>query len=92
MTNFIATLQYYFLILYWQYALIVGVLIALCSSLLINTCFKTFSFIGDGLFICVAFGQWLWRQFTVYITNFIYHDCYSYCSYFSFKGQGKILK
>lgn len=49
------------LILYWQYpfvryALIVGVLIALCSSLLgVTLVLKRFSFIGDGL-SHVAFG------------------------------------
>ena len=47
--------------LYWQfpfvrYALIVGVLIALCSSLLgVTLVLKRFSFIGDGL-SHVAFG------------------------------------
>ena len=49
------------LILYWaypfvRYALVVGVLIALCSSLLgVTLVLKRFSFIGDGL-SHVAFG------------------------------------
>ena len=49
------------LIFYWnypfvRYALIVGVLIALCSSLLgVTLVLKRFSFIGDGL-SHVAFG------------------------------------
>lgn len=56
MTNFIATLQYYFSYSFVQYALIVGVLIALCSSLLgVTLVLKRFSFIGDGL-SHVAFG------------------------------------
>ena len=55
-TNFIATLQYYFSYPFVQYALIVGVLIALCSSLLgVTLVLKRFSFIGDGL-SHVAFG------------------------------------
>ena len=62
MTNFIATLQYYFSYPFVQYALIVGVLIALCSSLLgVTLVLKRFSFIGDGL-SHVAFGTVL--QFT----------------------------
>ena len=50
------------LIFYWnypfvRYALIVGVLIALCSSLLgVTLVLKRFSFIGDGL-SHVAFGR-----------------------------------
>ena len=89
MTNFIATLQYYFSYPFVQYALIVGVLIALCSSLLgVTLVLKRFSFIGDGL-SHVAFGAMAGDGFTVYITNFIYHDCYSYCSYFSFKDGAK---
>lgn len=56
MTNFIATLQYYFSYPFVRYALIVGVLIALCSSLLgVTLVLKRFSFIGDGL-SHVAFG------------------------------------
>ena len=63
------------LILYWEYpfvryALIAGVLIAFCSSLLgVTLVLKRFSFIGDGL-SHVAFGamaiaavlqiSWLW--------------------------------
>ena len=83
MTNFIATLQYYFSYPFVQYALIVGVLIALCSSLLgVTLVLKRFSFIGDGL-SHVAFGA------MAVATNFIYHDCYSYCSYFSFKDGAK---
>ena len=51
------------LTLYWtypfvRYALVVGVLIALCSSLLgVTLVLKRFSFIGDGL-SHVAFGAW----------------------------------
>lgn len=56
MNNFISTLQYYFSYPFVQYALIVGVLIALCSSLLgVTLVLKRFSFIGDGL-SHVAFG------------------------------------
>ena len=78
MTNFIATLQYYFSYPFVQYALIVGVLIALCSSLL-----------GVTLVLKRLWGNGCGDGFTVYITNFIYHDCYSYCSYFSFKDGAK---
>ena len=50
------TLRYYFTFSFVQYALIVGVLIALCSSLLgVTLVLKRFSFIGDGL-SHVAFG------------------------------------
>ena len=63
MTNFIATLQYYFSYPFVQYALIVGVLIALCSSLLgVTLVLKRFSFIGD-VFHMLPLGQWLWRRF-----------------------------
>ncbi len=52
MTNLIESLEYPFV----RYALIVGVLIALCSSLLgVTLVLKRFSFIGDGL-SHVAFG------------------------------------
>ena len=85
MTNFIATLQYYFSYPFVQYALIVGVLIALCSSLLgVTLVLKRFSFIGDGL-SHVAFGA----MAVATVLQFIYHDCYSYCSYFSFKDGAK---
>jgi len=50
------TLQWYFTFPFVRYALIVGVLIALCSSLLgVTLVLKRFSFIGDGL-SHVAFG------------------------------------
>lgn len=50
------TLLYYFEYPFVQYALIVGVLIALCSSMLgVTLVLKRFSFIGDGL-SHVAFG------------------------------------
>ncbi len=50
------TLQYYFSYPFVRYALLVGVLIALCSSLLgVTLVLKRFSFIGDGL-SHVAFG------------------------------------
>ena len=44
------TLAFYFAYPFVRYALIVGVLIALCSSLLgVTLVLKRFSFIGDGL-------------------------------------------
>ncbi len=50
------TLVYYFQFPFVQYAMIVGLLIALCSSLLgVTLVLKRFSFIGDGL-SHVAFG------------------------------------
>ena len=55
------------LTLYWtypfvRYALVVGVLIALCSSLLgVTLVLKRFSFIGDGL-SHVALVQWRLRR------------------------------
>ena len=50
------TLRTYLQFLFVQYALIVGVLIALCSSMLgVTLVLKRFSFIGDGL-SHVAFG------------------------------------
>ena len=56
MNNIIANLQYYLQYPFVQYALIVGTLIALCSSLLgVTLVLKRFSFIGDGL-SHVAFG------------------------------------
>lgn len=56
MTELISTLQLYFGYAFVRYALIVGVLIALCSSLLgVTLVLKRFSFIGDGL-SHVAFG------------------------------------
>lgn len=52
----LATLEYYFSHPFVRYALIVGLLIALCSSLLgVTLVLKRFSFIGDGL-SHVAFG------------------------------------
>lgn len=56
MTDMISKLQYYFAFPFVTYALIVGVLIAFCSSLLgVTLVLKRFSFIGDGL-SHVAFG------------------------------------
>lgn len=56
MNNIIESLQYYLQYPFVQYALIVGTLIALCSSLLgVTLVLKRFSFIGDGL-SHVAFG------------------------------------
>lgn len=56
MSNLIDTLQHYFTFPFVRYAMIVGVLIALCSSLLgVTLVLKRFSFIGDGL-SHVAFG------------------------------------
>nr|WP_296156252.1 metal ABC transporter permease [uncultured Blautia sp.] len=56
MSNIIDTLKMYFQYPFVRYALIVGVLIALCSSLLgVTLVLKRFSFIGDGL-SHVAFG------------------------------------
>ncbi|WP_054740256.1 metal ABC transporter permease [Cellulosilyticum ruminicola] len=56
MANIIRQLQFYLTYPFVQYALIVGVLIAFCSSLLgVTLVLKRFSFIGDGL-SHVAFG------------------------------------
>ena len=56
MMEFFDKLQFYLQHSFVQYALIVGVLIALCSSLLgVTLVLKRFSFIGDGL-SHVAFG------------------------------------
>lgn len=56
MTNPMEMLAYYFTFPFVQYALIVGSLIALCSSLLgVTLVMKRFSYIGDGL-SHVAFG------------------------------------
>ncbi|MCR5123115.1 MAG: metal ABC transporter permease [Ruminococcus sp.] len=56
MTELWNTLVYYFSFPFVQYAMIVGLLIALCSSLLgVTLVLKRFSFIGDGL-SHVAFG------------------------------------
>lgn len=50
MTNILQTLQMYLAYPFVRYALIVGVLIALCSSLFgVTLVLKRFSFIGDGL-------------------------------------------
>ena len=56
MSSTISKLAYYIEFPFVQYALIVGVLIALCSSLLgVTLVLKRFSFIGDGL-SHIAFG------------------------------------
>ncbi|MBQ8966677.1 metal ABC transporter permease [Ruminococcus sp.] len=56
MSEIMDKLQYYFAYPFVRYALIVGLLIALCSSLLgVTLVLKRFSFIGDGL-SHVAFG------------------------------------
>ncbi len=56
MSNILETLVMYFQYPFVQYAMIVGLLIALCSSLLgVTLVLKRFSFIGDGL-SHVAFG------------------------------------
>ena len=56
MTEIISTLQEFFQFSFVRYAFIVGLLIALCSSLLgVTLVLKRFSFIGDGL-SHVAFG------------------------------------
>lgn len=56
MTEFIQEFQFYMSYSFVRYALIVGVLVALCSSLLgVTLVLKRFSFIGDGL-SHVAFG------------------------------------
>ena len=56
MNNMLAQLQLYFSYPFVRYALIVGILIALCSSLLgVTLVLKRYSFIGDGL-SHVAFG------------------------------------
>ena len=56
MSNLLETLSFYFSYPFVRYALLVGVLIALCSSLLgVTLVLKRFSFMGDGL-SHVAFG------------------------------------
>ena len=56
MSDIIANLQFYLQFPFVRYALIVGILIALCSSLLgVTLVLKRYSFIGDGL-SHVAFG------------------------------------
>lgn len=56
MSELLSRFQYYFSMPMVQYAMVVGVLIALCSSLLgVPLVLKRFSFIGDGL-SHVAFG------------------------------------
>ena len=56
MQDIIGNLQFYFSFPFVKYALIVGVLVALCSSLLrVTLVLKRYSFIGDGL-SHVAFG------------------------------------
>lgn len=56
MNNIITTLSFYFTYPFVRYALIVGTLIALCSSLLgVTLVLKRYSYIGDGL-SHVAFG------------------------------------
>lgn len=56
MEKFIETLSLYFTYPFVRYAMIVGVMVALCSSLLgVTLVLKRFSFIGDGL-SHVAFG------------------------------------
>ena len=56
MSDFTAKLELYFSYPFVWYALIVGLLIALCSSLLgVTLVLKRFSYIGDGL-SHVAFG------------------------------------
>lgn len=56
MNNVFVTLGYYFQFPFVRYALVVGVLIALCASLLgVTLVLKRFSYIGDGL-SHVAFG------------------------------------
>ena len=75
MSDMITTLAFYMRFPFVRYALIVGVLIALCSSLLgVTLVLKRFSYIGDGL-SHVAFGAMavaavlnltndtLWRRF-----------------------------
>ena len=56
MSRIILTLEYYLQYPFVRYALIVGVLISLCSALLgVTLVLKRFSFIGDGL-SHIAFG------------------------------------
>src|SRR5699024_8758233 len=55
-TGMIETLQFYWTYPFVRYALVVGVLIALCSSLFgVTLVLKRFSYLGDGL-SHVAFG------------------------------------
>lgn len=57
MTHILQELSFYLSYPFVRYALIVGVLIALCSSLLgVTLVLKRFSFIGDGAFSWFAFG------------------------------------
>lgn len=57
MNEIVEKLQFYLQYQFVRYALIVGILISLCSSLLgITLVLKRFSFIGDGL-SHVAFGS-----------------------------------
>lgn len=50
MNDIFETLEFYLSFPFVQYALIVGVLVALCASLLgVTLVLKRFSYIGDGL-------------------------------------------
>ena len=67
----IETIQFYMSYPFVRYALIVGVLIALCSSLFgVSLVLKRFSFIGDGL-SHVAFGAMAVASVFQLASNFI---------------------
>ena len=67
------TLQYYFTFPFVRYALVVGVLIALCASLFgVTLVLKRFSFIGDGL-SHVAFGALAIASVTIGLLAFVYY-------------------
>ena len=69
MSTMIETLKLYLQYPFVRYALIVGVLIALCSSLLgVTLVLKRFSFIGDGL-SHVAFGAMAVAADSIYKTK-----------------------
>ena len=81
MTHILQELSFYLSYPFVRYALIVGVLIALCSSLLgVTLVLKRFSFIGDGL-SHVAFGAMAVATIfklvnnTIFIMPAKYGDC-----------------
>ena len=70
MSDMITTLAFYMRFPFVRYALIVGVLIALCSSLLgVTLVLKRFSYIGDGL-SHVAFGAMAVAAVDTILQNF----------------------
>ena len=72
MTHILQELSFYLSYPFVRYALIVGVLIALCSSLLgVTLVLKRFSFIGDGL-SHVAFGAMAVATIFKFVNNTIF--------------------